>query len=74
MAEANVFFLYDIDTEELLGFAAFEGTLKEGCLSEDERSYVMKVDNYRFFSYDGSIIPTIKNGIIHVGIYEILNK
>jgi hypothetical protein len=74
MAEANVFFLYDVDTEELLGFTVFEGTFKGASISDDSRSIVMKVDNYRHFPFDGSIVPTIKDGGIHVGIYEILKS
>lgn len=74
MAEANVFFLYDIDTEELLGFSAFEGTFKHCYLSEDKRSIVIEVDNYRHFPFEGSIAPTIKDGAIHLEIYEILSN
>ena len=74
MAEANVFFLYDIDTEELLGFSAFEGTFKRCYLSEDKRSIVMEVDNYRFAPFDGSIVPTNMDGAIHLEIYEILRN
>lgn len=74
MAEANVFFLYDIDTEELLGFAAFEGSFKGLRLSEDEKGFEMDVENYRFIPFEGSITPTIKDGVLYLGIYEILSK
>ena len=74
MAEANVFFLYDIETEELLGFAAFEGTFKDGHLSDDGKSFVVDVDNYRFHPHKESIVPTVKDGAIHVGIYEIIRN
>ena len=74
MAEANVFFLYDINTEKLLGFAAFEGTFKGGRLSEDGKEYEMKVENYRFIHWKGSMVPRIKDGAIYLGIYEILSK
>lgn len=74
MAEANVFFLYDIDTQELLGFSVFEGTFKRVSFSEDKKNLVLEVENYRLLPFEGSIIPTIKDGAIHVGIYEILRN
>ncbi|MBQ5945315.1 hypothetical protein IJL65_02745 [bacterium] len=74
MAQANVFFLYDIDTEKLLGFTAFEGTFKHTSLSEDKRGFVMEVDNFSFLPFDGSIVPTVKDGVIYLEVYEILEN
>lgn len=73
MTEANVLFLYDVYTLEVLGFSVFEGNFKRGYLSEDKKSLVMEVDSYRFLPFKGSIVPMIKNGVMHVRIYEILS-